>query len=275
MADERDALGDRMKTYEAQETSRRFLPMLPIYARVDGRSFSGLTRGMDRPFDPRFTAVMVETAKALVEHTHARIAYVQSDEISLVWQTDAPESSLFFDGKVMKMASILAGLATAAFTRALLSAGEDFAARAVRLPHFDCRVIQMPTRTEAVNMLLWRNQDATKNAISMAARHYYSAKALHGRSGPEMQEMMFAKGVNFNDYPPAFKRGTWVRRVNVERGLTQDEMDRIPEAHRPATGALVVRSEMRAFDLPRLSSVVNREAVVFDGADPIKEMADA
>lgn len=264
---DRDALGDRMKGHEAHETSRRFLPTLPVYARIDGRCFSGFTRGMRRPYDERMTAAMVETTKAMVERTHARIGYTQSDEISLVWQAKNPESSVFFDGKIQKMASVLAGLATAAFTKALLSSEPEFAAYAERLPHFDCRVIQLPNRTETANMLLWRNLDATKNAVSMAARHYHSAKALHGKSGAEMQEMLFAKGINFKDYPALFKRGVWVRRMAVERPFTADELARIPEPHQPAPETLVLRNEVRAFDLPKFSRVLNREAVVFDGAE--------
>jgi hypothetical protein len=73
-----DALGDRMKAYEAQECSRRFLPMLPVYARIDGRNFSGFTKGMDRHYDTRMSAAMVETVKGLVEKTHAKMGYTQS-----------------------------------------------------------------------------------------------------------------------------------------------------------------------------------------------------
>lgn len=172
-----DALGDRMKDYETQECARRFLPMLPVYARIDGRSFSRFTRDFARPFDERISKAMIETTKGLVDHTHARISYTQSDEISLVWLGDTYESGIFFDGKIMKMASVLAGLATALFINALPSYGE-------RLPHFDCRVLQLPNRAEATNMFLWRELDATKNAISMAARAYYSHKALVG--GPRV-----------------------------------------------------------------------------------------
>ena len=39
-----DEFGDRMKAYEAVETSRAFDPALPIYARIDGRAFSAFTR---------------------------------------------------------------------------------------------------------------------------------------------------------------------------------------------------------------------------------------
>lgn len=263
-----DDLGDRMKGLEAHETSRRFLPLLPIYARIDGRGFSGFTRGMRRPYDERMTVAMTETTKALVEATHARIGYTQSDEISLVWQAETDQGSVFFDGKVQKMCSVLAGLATAAFTRAVLASEPDFVAYAERLPHFDCRVFQLPSRTEAANMLLWRNLDATKNAISMAARHHYPHKALHEKNGAEMQEMLFAKGINFNDYPAFFKRGIWVRRTAVERTLAPEELARIPERHRPDPNTLVMRTEMRAFDLPKFSRVLNREAVVFERAEP-------
>jgi tRNA(His) 5'-end guanylyltransferase len=114
-----DALGDRMKSYEARETDRRFLPTLPVYARIDGRGFSAFARGLDRPFDTRMTELMILTTEALVEETQARIGYTQSDEISLVWLAERADSSIFFDHRIAKMTSVLAAYATAAFTRAL------------------------------------------------------------------------------------------------------------------------------------------------------------
>jgi tRNA(His) guanylyltransferase len=105
-----DDLGDRMKMLEAQERSRRFLHGLPIYARIDGRGFSKFTKGMERPYDRRMSDAMVGTTKVLVEQTHATIGYVQSDEISLVW-IPTENGHGWFDGKTMKMTSVLAGLA--------------------------------------------------------------------------------------------------------------------------------------------------------------------
>ena len=262
-----DDLGDRMKVYEAQECGRRFLPMLPVYARIDGRNFSGFTRDMERPYDIRMSDAMVETTKALVKETHARIGYVQSDEISLVWHGESYESGIFFDGKVAKMTSVLAGIATAHFMRAIRQVGFGYEV-VDRCPHFDCRVIQLPNRTEAANMFLWRELDATKNAISMAARAVYSHKALDHKNGAEMQEMLFEKGINFNDYPAFFKRGTFVRRIVVERTFTVEELERIPEKHRPSTDATCMRSKIVTLDMPKFNTVANREAVVFDAAEP-------
>lgn len=260
-----DALGDRMKAYEARETDRRFLPMVPVYARIDGRNFSAFTHGMHRPYDIAMTEAMLRATEALVEETHARIGYTQSDEISLVWLADRSDSSIFFDHRVSKMTSVLASYATAAFMIALQAAMPD---RINRMPHFDCRVFQVPTRSEAANMFLWREQDAAKNAVSMAARSVYSHSALDHKSGPEMQEMLFENGINFNDYPAFFKRGTFVRRETVWRQFTAAELLAIPEMHRPAPDAKVQRSQIKRLEMPRFGSVVNRDAVIFDGAEP-------
>lgn len=262
-----DDFGDRMKYLERFETARQFLPGLPLYARIDGHGFSKFTKGMNRPFDTRMVTAMIDTTKTLVEKTHATVAYTQSDEISLVWIDD---NHNWFDGKIMKMTSVLAGLASAAFCKAVI---DNFAENSMeliqKLPHFDARVISMPSKTEAVNMLLWRNLDATKNAISMAAGHYYSHKELQNKSGNEKQEMLFQRGVNFNDYPSFFKRGTWIRRNVVEKILSPEELAKIPEKHRPEPDQKVLRTVIVPYDLPPLNKVSNREEVLFKNADPI------
>ena len=264
----KDDFGDRMKQYEAAETERYFMPLLPVYARIDGRCFSAFTHGLERPFDLRITRAMIETTKYLVSETHARIGYAQSDEISLVWLQERYDSELFFNGKIQKLTSVLSAMATAKFNHLCLAEPALAQRTQEQLPVFDCRVFQLPNRTEAANAFLWREKDATKNAISMAARHFYPHKELHGKSSSEMQEMIFQKGQNFNDYPAFFKRGTFVRRVAVERTLTDAERARIPEKHRPAVGTLVSRSTLVELDMPIFSRVENREDVIFDGAEP-------
>lgn len=264
-----EPLGDRMKAYEAHETQRRFLPGLPIYARIDGRGFTSFTRGMGRPFDPRMVRAMVETAVRLVEETNAAIGYTQSDKISLVWHPEGEGG--YFSGKIQKTVSVLAAFATAAFTRALAASDDaEFAAYAARMPHFDARAIHMPNRVEAANMILWRTMDATKNAVSMAARHHFPHERLQGHTSGEMQELLFGEaGVNFNDYPAAFKQGTFVRRETVLRAFTAEELERIPAAHRPPADAPVERATVRETAMPVFSKVTNRVPVIFEGAAPL------
>ncbi|MCB9685459.1 MAG: hypothetical protein H6735_10500 [Alphaproteobacteria bacterium] len=256
-----------MKAYEKQESGRRHLPLLPICARIDGRSFSRFTRGLRRPYDERLSELMVRTTEHLVEQTQARVGYTQSDEISLVLLADGPKSQTFLDGRVQKLTSLLAAMATGFFVRHLDGALPE---KAGQIPVFDCRTWTVPTREEAVAALLWRQQDATKNAVAMAARHHYAHGELHGRSAAQMQEMLFAKGVNFNDYPTFFKRGTWVRRQTTSRRLTADELAALPPKHRARTDPdlMIERTEIVRLDLPPLTRVPNRVEVVLEGVEP-------
>lgn len=259
-----DDIGDRIKGYEGRETDRRFLPYLPIYARIDGKGFSKFTKGMERPFDIRLTECMWAATKYLVEQTQARIGYTQSDEISLVYLEEKVGSQIMFDGKVQKLTSVLASMATAAFTRAALKVWPDHIEK--HPPVFDCRVFQLPTLAEATNAVLWRELDATKNAISMAARTMFSHKELQDKSGNEMQEMMWQKGVNFNDYPAFFKRGQFFQRRKKLVQLEPEVLEKIPLERRP--DGPVVRWSVEKIDVPKFSTVINRTDVIFNGADP-------
>jgi tRNA(His) guanylyltransferase len=258
-----DDLGDRMKLYERRETDRSAMPRLPLYARIDGRCFHAFTRGMERPFDPALSEAMIELTKFLVAEMHPLIGYTQSDEISLAWWATNPETQLPFGGRFFKLASCLASLATARF---MMLVQERWPERMECFPTFDCRVFSLPTDDELANVFLWRERDATKNAVSMAACAYYGPPQLHGKKVAEMQEMLWAKGVNFNDYPASFKRGTFVRRVTVSRKLSRTELLRIPECHWPT--APVERSEVHALEMPPFGTVTNRVAVVVSSAEP-------
>lgn len=262
----KDDLGDRMKDYERRETARRFFPTLPVYARIDGRGFSKFTQGMERPFDPRMTEAMIQVCEYLVEKTNAKIGYVQSDEISLVWEAPDYESDIFFSGKIVKMTSVLASMAAARMALAI----RGWAPFEDRLPAFDARVCQLPHPWEAANMFLWRNLDCQKNAASMACRAFYSPREMHGNGRQTMIEMVGQKGVSFADYPDAFRLGTFVRRTVVQRPLTQKEIDRWPSGTRPEEGALVTRTQMMRLQVPALQRVANRTEFIMQGADPIE-----
>ena len=255
-----DDFGQRMKAYEAVETERRLDPLLPIYARIDGRSFSSFTKGMDRPFDARMTAAMIETTKHLVRETDARIGYTQSDEISLVWLSDSPESDIIFSGRIQKLVSVLASMAAAKFATVCPVGFEH------KLPHFDCRLFQLPTREEAANVFLWRAMDARKNAISMVAQSHFAPEKLHGKDQKGMLTMLAEIGVEFEELPESFRRGSFIQRFAIERMLTADELKGIPETYRP-TGP-VLRQDVRIVDMPPFNRVTNRVEVIFDGSTP-------
>lgn len=223
-------LGDWCKALERVETDRRGAIGSPIYVRIDGAGFSRFTRGMERPFDPRMSRSMIETTKAIMQSYHAVVGYTQSDEISLVFH-DA-EHETHHGGKFQKIVSRLASKATATFTVVALANGlQEFVERMA--PEFDARAFAVANLDEAMKVIWWREIDATKNAVSMAARSVFSHKQLHGKNKDDMLTMLAESGVDFEAYPSFFKSGTYVHRVTELRDLTPDELMRIPEAHRP------------------------------------------
>lgn len=270
MGTDRTSLGDRMKWYESRYTNDQFMPMVPVVARMDGRSFHTFTSGLLRPYDKGLSDLMVETTKFLVQETNARCGYTQSDEITLVWLAEEWESDIFFAGKLQKMNSLLASMTSTYFNRRL----PDFLPqKRDQMPLFDSRVFQVPTDFEAVNCFIWREQDATRNSVQMAARAHFSHNECENKSGSELQEMLWSReGVNWNDYPTFFKRGTYVRRRVVERAFTTEELDALPPMHtaRKNPDLKVKRSAVMVENFPPMARIANREEVVLYGAEPVE-----
>lgn len=108
-----------------------------------------------------------------------------------------------------------------------------------KLPFFDSRIMCFSDPYEVHNCFVWRQQDATRNSISMAAQSLFSHKELHKKSTNEMQDMMMTqKGVNWNDYPVRFKRGGFICRENYEAVI---DLENIPENKRPVGKVIISR----------------------------------
>lgn len=270
MSNQNDSLGDRMKFYEnCAGADQRFMPLLPVVARLDGKTFSTFTKSLKKPHDERLTNLMVATTTYLVTETNARIGYTQSDEITLIWHSESFDSEIFFDGRLFKMISILAAKCSVFFNTNL---PKFLPEKAGVMPVFDSRVWTVPNRMEAINALVWREQDATRNSIQSAGQANFSHNELHGVSCDQIQEMLFQHAnINWNDYPVFFKRGTYVQRHTVARPFNAVELEKLPPKHaaRANPSLVVERREIRSLEMPPITKVINQEAVVFEGADPL------
>jgi tRNA(His) 5'-end guanylyltransferase len=213
----KDLFGDRMKEYEQSEAGRKGLKYLPICVRLDGKNFSKLTKNLERPYCKLFHNLMIEVTKILIKETGANIGYTQSDEISLIYHNTKINSELYFNGKFQKLTSVLASMATAHFNN--ISVNIPFLND---LAIFDARAWNVPNVIEAVNTLLWREMDATKNSITTLARCYYSHNEIKNKSCKEMLDMLYNKNVLWNKMPAEFKRGTYI--VRVSKTLDEEEL---------------------------------------------------
>ena len=260
----KDNLGTRMKSYEAHETSRVSMNRLPICVRIDGRAFHTFTKGLGRPFDAGFAEAMIETTKYLVSETNAKIGYTQSDEISLVFWDASHKTEPLFGGKFFKLTSVLASMATAKFNSLI---ADLMPSKTGTLVTFDARIFQVPDLNEAANLILWRWIDARKNSISMVAQAHYKPSELRGKPAADRIAMLKDKGVIWEDFPPHLKWGTFIQRKEVDRVLTEEELDQIPAQHRP--DGPIKKSDIVVVNVPPLIDCLNRVEVLFGTAEPI------
>lgn len=199
-----DELDKRMRVYETAH-DHCILPGLYMVARLDGRSFTKLTKEkykFEAPFDLKFRDIMVETTKHLMQCGFKVIyGYTQSDEISLL--LDLNDGT--FQRKERKINAILAGEASAQFSLLLGDRGV-----------FDCRISQLPNPNLVVDYFRWRNEDANRNALN--AHCYWhlrnngktprqANKQLTQLSIADKNEWLFQQGINFNELPNWQKRG--------------------------------------------------------------------
>jgi tRNA(His) 5'-end guanylyltransferase len=209
--------------------SVRLLPGAWAVLRLDGRGFTRFTgQRFEKPFDPKFHELMVQTARVLFEELQAVYAYTESDEISLLFRPDLD----LFDRELEKVVSVSAGIASAAFTHA---GGVP--------AHFDSRVWLGARKSLVVDYFRWRMTDATRCALNgwcywtlrKAGRSVGEATAaLKGQPPRAKHELLFQSGINFNDLPAWQRRGT---------GLYWESYQK--EGYNPKEGCAVLSTRRR------------------------------
>jgi tRNA(His) 5'-end guanylyltransferase len=215
----KDDLGNRMK--EQYENRTRFMLPRRTYTiiRLDGKSFHTYTRELKKPFDNELFEDIDNSIIAMLPEIQGVVfAYTQSDEISiLLTDFSTPQTSAWFDGNLQKMTSVAASIITAEFNRLRWARQWKDTPSA----YFDARVFTIPDRIEVMNQFIWRNQDCSRNSVSMVAQSQFSHKELQGKSTTEMHEMLHTKGVNWaTDYTDREKNGALI--VKEEYSTTAD-----------------------------------------------------
>ncbi len=223
----KDDLGDRMKG-QYEDRTRFMLPRRTYtILRLDGKAFHTYTRKLKKPFDYDLFEDMDKAIIAMLPEIQGAVfAYTQSDEISvLLTDFASPTTSAWFDGNLQKIGSVAASIITAEFNKlrwkrvydeekAILDAiprdTQYFKMNFETLPiaYFDTRAFTIPDRIEVMNYFIWRNQDCSRNSVSMVAQSNFSHKELQGKSTLNLHDMLHAKGVNWaTDFPDGAKNG--------------------------------------------------------------------
>lgn len=230
-----DALGARMKRYEAVANNQLLIPDLPLYFRIDGRHFSKLTKSLGYPFndlpeDKRsfvFSQIMRMTASDLMNEFKCDIIETHSDEISggFINIKRAP-----FDGKYFKLVSNLASFTGMAFYKNIVECNDRFNTKlhceikdlrtlADSTPSFDCRVVQVPDLMELANCFIWRQNDCIRGCINQYAQRWFTHKQLLGKSQEDRIKMLLDNGHDITKIDDEIFFGYWLVRRSIVKKI--------------------------------------------------------
>jgi len=263
-----ETMGDWCKWLEKNFSPDVMIPTLPVIIRLDGNNFSKWTKGLEKPFDEKLNQLMTETTQFLVQETNAVVGYTQSDEITLILYSDSRKSSIYNDGKKQKILSKLPSKLANFFNNRRKELLPNHDKDAI----FDARIYQTPTLHDATVQLLWRENDATKNSISMLAQSHFSHGSLENMNGSQMQDrLMLEKNINWNDLPVKYKRGVYVKRTKVSSAFSAEELSELPPMHNAHKNPdlVIERSVIKEVVYPIFTKIENKADVIFNDAEPI------
>jgi len=250
--------------YYRDLTDYRILPNSNILVMLDGKNFSTLVKNhFKKPFDDDFIDMMNKTAKFLCNNVQGvKFAYTQSDEISLlITDYDTQETDTPFGGRLCKLQSILASLATSEFNRQFIlnklsnkfvdSGDVDVTFAEVydeinkmKLAQFDCKVWVVPNKNDVYAWFLYRQIDCIRNSKQQTAQTYLSPKDLMSRNTDEQVELCKAKsGVDWCAFADQYRFGRFV----YKKETTESRL--IPQSNAPITFTRSKFTVIPAFDL--------------------------
>ncbi len=212
-------LKDRIEGYEAA-TDYKLLNRVPIIICVNGRGFSKVTQLLDKPYCPKFAECIASTMLRLCTDVEgALFAYQFNDEIVIITRNDqSNDTNPWYDNKLQKICSVTSAVATMHFNEC---------ADAVKLnvtgdPIFTSQVYAVPTIGEAVNTIIYKQQQNFHSSIQSACLYeliknydkHTIKEMLTGLSVDEKIDLLAQEcNIDFNDYPLAFRRGVAAYKV--------------------------------------------------------------
>ena len=211
-------------------TDYRLMTGLYTIVMVDGRSFSSLIKNQFKlPFDDDFINIMNKVAQKLCkEVSGAVLAYVQSDEISLILSDFGPEEKQpepFFQYRLCKLLSIIPCIAAGEFNKEWLKLqGPSMEVLNKFEPvQFDCKVWQVPSWNEAYAWFLYRQNDCIRNSVGQTGHKFLGHKKTVGLSTDQIIDRLMQEGVNWNSYPDDRKYGRFIWKERVEKEATDNK----------------------------------------------------
>lgn len=167
-----EKLGTNIKDAERSIEGKCIPASDSFIVRLDGVSFKNYTSSLQKPFDQRFTQAMRKTTESLMKKFQPAIAFVQSDEISLLFNPIIQKDTRqlvghLYRGRVFKLISILAGATSSFFMTNFFIEEPAF---------FDARLVLFDSLSD---VFIWRAYDLRRNAVNAVGQKLYGHERIN------------------------------------------------------------------------------------------------
>lgn len=206
------------------------LPNTYMLVRIDGKGFTKFcdAHKLEKPNDIRGIDLMNFAAKAVMEDFQdIFLAYGQSDEYSFCFKKD----STMYQRRKDKITTCLVSCFTSHY---VLNFTKIFEQEQKSVPSFDGRLVCYPSETNIVDYFRWRQCDCHINNLHNTTfwtlvqkgkrTNTQAGKELDGSFSKDKNQILFEFGVNYNQEPEVYKRGSLVLR---EMCVDQEKMDKM------------------------------------------------
>jgi len=221
-------LHQRQIGYE-DSCNQSIISRIPVIIKIDGRSFSRVTKNTPKPFCHKTMAMLNGTMLALAKQIDGVVfGYQYSDKIILVLRNDrSQDEDPWFGNSIQKITSVSASLATYEFMSQLW--GVEDPPNLDGAVTFSSQVFPVPNVSEAINYLIFRQFKCVQNAINESVQSVlwprYGRQTydlLEDKSMEDRKKILEDSGFDFDSLPGAYRHGSGVyltpKLVNTSQG---------------------------------------------------------
>ncbi|XP_030377636.1 probable tRNA(His) guanylyltransferase [Scaptodrosophila lebanonensis] len=216
-----------VKSYEQDDS---ILPNVWIVIRIDGKKFHKFSKVHDfeKPNDENALNVMNAAAVTVMqEFRDIVLAYGQSDEYSFVFRKETTA----FKRRSAKLLTYVTSLFSSSY---VLRWPHWMSQPMAYAPCFDGRVVLYPSDENLRDYLSWRQADVHVNNLYNTAfwklvlqtglSNQQAEERLRGTFSADKNELLFQEfGINYNNMPAMYRKGTILLRKRVVTGELPDE----------------------------------------------------
>lgn len=202
---------------------------LPMIISVSGENYPEFIKDFQKPYDPIFISAMQKTLLQLCERIPGCIfGYTEAFDLTLVIMPPANiESTSWYSLDTQRIVSLAASITAMEFNRTFEKSAKSYVLGGNNFDEtkkinamqgyvnaidkgavFSAKCFNL-SPDEIYKYIYARQKESIGISVKAAARTFFKENELVGKSSSDIQFMIFDKaGINFDDYPAAFKHGS-------------------------------------------------------------------